>query len=80
MGIWRWNFRLKELKLEWWLKKAETDWDKGRKDGRNENKTVLSEFEKVILFKGKNIATISLCLIPLPSVFMDETYWRTILK
>lgn len=72
MGIWKSNFELKELKVEWHLKKAERDWDKGKKDRRIENINMYwQSFKKHFEFKGKNIAAISLCLAPLPSIFKD---------
>lgn len=52
--------------------KAERDQDKGRKDRRNENiELYCQSFKRCFEFKGKNIATISLCLIPLSSIFKD---------
>lgn len=55
--------------------------DKGKKDRSENIKLYCQSFKRLFEFKGKNIVTISLCLIPLPSIFEGYvTYWRTILN
>lgn len=68
MGIWKSNFKLKELKLAWWLKKAETGWDKGRKGRRNEN---IKLYFKFLAFKGKILQLFHYALFLFHPFFKD---------